>query len=93
MEKNIKDKNNESIIDLSIDEKTKNLSKSFFNVKINEKKQIQINKSIKTKKYEIYELLKKRLLKPKDYIISRNTNINHFSNTEKTKNIKKDIKF
>ena len=93
MEKNIKDKNNESIIDLSIDEKTQNLSKSFFNVKINEKKQIQINKSIKTKKYEIYELLKKRLLKPKDYIISRNTNINHFSNTEKTKNIKKDIKF
>ncbi len=79
-------------IDLSIDEKANSLSTRFFTVKINEKNPTFIDKSIKSKKVKIYDLLKERLLKQKDFIVSRNNNINSLVDT-KIKEIKKNIKF
>ena len=69
-------------IDLSIDEKANSLSTRFFTVKINEKNPTFIDKSIKSKKVKIYDLLKERLLKQKDFIVSRNNNINSLVDTK-----------
>ena len=89
----MKYRNYNKLIDLSIDEKANNLSKRFFNVKINEKNHTPIDKSIKTRKEKIYDLLKERLLKQKDIITPRiKTNINSVINTER-KTIKKNVKF
>ena len=86
------DKNDsDEIIDLEMDDDTEKASQRVFNIKIKDKNYIPIEKSIKSKKIQIYEILKKRILRPKDFIISRNK-INPLFNTEKTKKVKKNIK-
>ena len=81
----------DDIFDLSICDDAHKVSQRIFNIKIKDKNYIPIENSIKSKKIQIYELLKKRILRPRDYIISRNSNHPLF-NTEKTRKIKKDIK-
>ena len=81
----------DDVFDLSIYDDANKVAQRVFNLKIKDKNYIPIDNSIKSKKIEIYELLLKRLLRPRDYIISRNNNHPLF-NTEKNKKIKKDIK-
>lgn len=83
-------KNDNENLDISIDEKVNNLSQRFFNVKLNEKNHMSIDKSIKSKKLQIYDILKEKLLKQKDFIVSRNI---IKPSTLKTKKIRKNIKF
>ena len=78
--------------DLSFIEDTDKVTQRYFNIKIKDKNYTPIDNSINSKKVQIYEILKKRLLKPRDYILSRN-NYNPLFNTAKTKKIKKDVKF
>jgi len=82
----------DDIIDLEMDGDTEKATQRVFNIKIKDKNYVPIEKSIKSKKFQIYEILKKRILRPKDFIISRNK-INPLFNTEKTKRIKKNLKF
>lgn len=93
MRKTFDEISDDNLTDISIYEKPDEFTKKFFNLKINEKNYFPIEKSIKAKKVLINDLLKKRLLRPKDYIISRNNKMRPYFNTEKTKKIKKDIKF
>ena len=92
MRKTFEEISDDNLTNISIYEKPDEFSKNYFNLKINEKNYFPIEKSIKDKKVLINDLLKKRLLRPKDYIISRNNKIRPYFNTEKTKKIKKDIK-
>ena len=91
LKRNRRRKVSDDLYDLSIYDDTNKVAQRIFNIKIKDKNYIPIDNSIKSKKVQIYELLKRRLLRPKDYIISRNNNHPLF-NTEKTKKIKKDIK-
>ena len=77
--------------DISLDENANNLSKRFFLVKINEKNNIPIDKSIRTKKTHIYDLLKERILAQGDFIISRKNNL--ILNKKRTYKFKKNIKY
>ena len=86
------EKSDSDIIDLEMDDDTEKATQRVFNIKIKDKNYVPIEKSIKSKKIQIYEILKKRILRPKDFIISRNK-INPLFNTEKTKRIKKNPKF
>ena len=81
----------DDIIDLEMDGDTEKATQRVFNIKLKDKNYIPIEKSIKSKKIQIYDILKKRILRPKDFIISRNQ-INPLFNTEKTKSIKKNLK-
>ena len=89
--RNIKRKVSDDIFDLPINDDTNKVAQRIFNIKIKDKNYIPIDNSIKSKKIEIYELLKRRILRPRDYIIFRNNNHPLF-NTEKTNKIRKDIK-
>ena len=89
MRKTLEEISDDNLTNISIYEKPDEFSKNYFNLKINEKNYFPIEKSIKAKKVLINDLLKKRLLRPKDYIISRNNKIRPYFNTEKTKKIKK----
>ena len=82
-----------TLLDLSIKEKIDNLPQRYFNLEINEKKYIPIDKSIKTKKNDIYDLLKTRILNQKDFVISKNTNSNPLLNNDKIKKMQKQIRF
>ena len=74
----------DDIIDLEMDDDTGKATQRVFNIKIKDRNYIPIERSIKSKKFQIYEILKKRILRPKDFIISRNR-INPLYNTEKKK--------
>ena len=91
LKRNRKKKDSDDIFDLSINDDTNKIAQRIFNIKLKDKNYIPIENSIKSKKVQIYELLKRRLLRPRDYIIYRNNNHPLF-NTEKTKKITKDIK-
>ena len=93
MEKRNEKKTKDEIFSLSIKEKTNNLPHSFFNLEINEKKYMPIDKSIKMKKTDIYDLLKTKLLNQEDFVISKNRNSNSFLINDKIKKIKKQIRF
>ena len=82
----------DDIIDLEMDGDTEKATQRVFNIKIKDKSYVPIGKSIRSKKIQIYEILKKRILLPKDFIISRNK-INPLYNSEKKKRIKKNIKY
>ena len=82
----------DDIIDLEMDGDTEKATQRVFNIKIKDKNYVPIEKSIKSKRIQIYDILKKRILRPKDFIISRNK-INPLFNTEKTKRIKKNPRF
>ena len=81
-----RDEKNDSddVIDLEMDGDTEKATKRVFNIKIKDKNYIPIEKSIISKKIQINDILKKRILRPKDFIISRNR-INPIYNTEKKK--------
>ena len=81
----------DDIIDLEIDDDTEKATQRVFNIKIKDKNYVPIEKSIKSKRIQIYDILKKRILRPKDFIISRNR-INPLYNTEKKKRSKKNLK-
>lgn len=91
LKRNRRRKVSDDVFDLSICDDTDKVAQRIFNIKIKDKNYVPIENSIKSKKIQIYELLKRRLLRPRDYIISRNNNHPLF-NTEKAKKIKKDIK-
>jgi len=91
LKRNRRRKVSNDVFDLSICDDTDKVAQRIFNIKIKDKNYVPIENSIKSKKIQIYELLKRRLLRPRDYIISRNNNHPLF-NTEKAKKIKKDIK-
>ncbi len=93
MRKNTFEKSFEDLTDVSVNEDTKGFTRRYFTIKINDKNLTSIEKTIKSKRGQIYDLLKKKLLKSRDFIISRNNKINPFMNhTERTKRIKKEIK-
>ena len=66
------EKSDSEIIDLEMDDDTEKATKRVFNLNIKDKNYIPIEKSIKSKKIQIYDILKKRLFRPKDFIVSRN---------------------
>ena len=86
------EKSDSEIIDLEMDDDTEKATKRVFNLNIKDKNYIPIEKSIKSKKIQIYDILKKRLLRPKDFIVSRNK-INPLFNSEKKKRMKKNLNF
>jgi hypothetical protein len=93
MRKNTFEKSYEDLTDISVNEDTDGFTKRYFNIKLNDKNLPSIEKTIKNKKGQIYDLLKKKLLKSRDFIISRNNkNKTYLICTEKTKRIKKEIK-
>ena len=93
MRKNTFEKSYEDLNDISVNEDTDGFTKRYFNIKLNDKNLTSIEKTIKNKKGQIYDLLKKKLLKSRDFIISRNNKSKKYlSRTEKTKRIKKEIK-
>ena len=81
----------DDIIDLEMDGDTEKATQRVFNIKIKDKNNVPIEKSIISKKIQIYDILKKRILLPRDFIISRNK-INPLYYTEKKKRIKKNLK-
>ena len=91
LKRNRKKKDSDDLFDLLNFDDTNKVAQRIFNIKIKDKNYIPLDNSIKSKKIQIYELLKRRLLRPRDYIIYRNNNHPLF-NTEKTTKIKKDIK-
>jgi hypothetical protein len=92
MRKNTFEKSYEDLSDISINEDIDGFTKRYF-IKLNDKNLTSIEKTIKNKKGQIYDLLKKTLLKSRDFIISRNNkNKTYLIRTEKTKKIKKEIK-
>jgi hypothetical protein len=78
----------DDIIDLEMDGDTEKATQRVFNIKIKDKNNVPIEKSIISKKIQIYDILKKRILLPRDFIISRNK-INPLYYTEKKKELKK----
>ena len=82
----------DDIIDLEMDGDTEKATQRVFNIKIKDKNYVPIGKSIKSKKIQIYEILKKQILLPKDFIILKNR-LNPLYNTERKKRTNKILKY
>lgn len=91
MSKINKQENQDDVTDITLDENANNLSHKYFVVKINDKINIPIDKTIKAKKSCIYDILKERILAQGDFILSKKNNF--IMNKKVTNKLKKHIKY